>query len=166
MRLLALLLAASAASFGADRGFDRLVKAVESHVGVKRTHVPLLGVANFFVKVARPEGVSGFKLAVFEDLRLPAWEDGKGLDRIMAEGSAGLHPLVRVRSNSDREWTYIYAGDTGKIATVLIATFERHEATIVEVKVSMRALLKALEEPRRTGKSLAQTKETDRRNEP
>ena len=164
MRLLALVLAASAALFGADRDFDRLVKAVESHLGAKRTHIPLLGVANFFVKTARPEGVAGFKLAVFEDMRPLAWEDGRALDRIMAEASAGLHPLVRVRSKLDREWTYIYIGDAGKMSTMLIATFERREATIVEVKLSMSVLLKALESPREAGKSLGP--DTDRHSAP
>jgi hypothetical protein len=164
MRLLALILAASAAAFGADRDFDRLVKAVETHLGAKRTHIPLLGVANFFVKTARPEGVAGFKLAVFEDMRPLSSEDGRALDRMMAEASAGLHPLVRVRSNRDREWTYIYIGDAGKMSTMLIATFERREATIVEVKLSMSALLKALESPRRAGKSFGP--DTDQRPAP
>jgi hypothetical protein len=166
MRLLALVLAASAAAFGADRDFDRLVKAVETHLGVKRTHIPFLGVANFFVKTARPEGVAGFKLAVFEDLRPLAWEDGRALDRIMAEASAGLHPLVRVRSSRDREWTYIYTGDAGKITTMLIATFERNEATVMEMKLGLSAVLKALEEPRRAGKSFGRGTERDTSNEP
>jgi hypothetical protein len=166
MRLLALILAASAAAFGADRDFDRLVKAVESHLGAKRAHIPLLGVANFFVQTARPEGVAGFKLAVFEDMRPLAQEDGPALDRMMAAASAGLHPLVRVRSNRDREWTYIYTGDAGKTTTMLIATFERSEATIVEVKLSMSALLRALKEPRRAGKSLGQDGERSTKSEP
>jgi len=166
MRLLALVLAASAAAFGADRDFDRLVKAVESHLGAKRTNIPLLGAANFFVKAARPEGVAGFNLAVFENLRPLAREDGGELDRIMAEASAGLHPLVRVRSNRNREWTYIYTGDAGKITTMLIATFERNQATIVEVKLSMDALVKALKEPRRAGKSFGPDTEKDARDQP
>jgi hypothetical protein len=161
MRLLALILAASAAAFGADRDFDRLVKAVESHLGATRTHIPLLGVANFFVKAARPEGVAGFRLAVFEDLRPLAEDSGEALDRIMAEASTGLHSLVRVRSSRDREWTYIYLGDAGKTTTMLIATFERHEATIVKVKLSVSALLKALEDPRRAGTSFGPDAEKD-----
>lgn len=149
-RLLAVFLAASAAAFGADREFDRLVKAVESRFGVQRTHIPLMGVANFFVKVARPEGAMGFKLAVFEDLKLNA--DGAALDRIMADASEGLHPLVRVRSRRDHEWTYIYTGEAGKTTKMLIATFERNEATVIEVQLSMDALLRSLGDPARTGK--------------
>jgi hypothetical protein len=166
MRLLALFLAASAAAFGADRDFDRLVKAVESHFGVQRTHIPFLGTANFFVKAARPEGVSGFDLAVFENIRPLAWEDGQALDRMMAGASAGLHPLVRVRSRRDREWTYIYTGDAGKATSMLIATFEGHQATIVEVRLSMDALVKALQEPRRAGREFGRGAERDGSDEP
>ena len=166
MRLLALILAASAAAFGADRDFERLVKAVESHLGAKRTHIPLLGVANFFVKTARPEGVAGFKLAVFEDMRPLAREDGPALDRMMAEASSGLHPLVRVRSSREREWTYIYTGETGKTTAMLIATFERRAATIVKVKLSVSALLKALEAPSRAGKFFGRGAEHDAGNQP
>ena len=60
---LALLISVSAA--GADREFDRVVKAIESHYGTSRLHIPLMGVANFAVKVGRPAGASGFKIAVF-----------------------------------------------------------------------------------------------------
>jgi hypothetical protein len=47
---------------------------------------------------------------------------------------------------------------------MLIATFERREATIVEVKLSMSVLLKALESPRGAGKSLGP--DTDRHSAP
>jgi hypothetical protein len=154
-RLLAVFLAASAAAFGADREFDRLVKAVESRFGVQRTHIPLMGVANFFVKVARPEGAMGFKLAVFEDLKFNTDGDGAALDRIMAGASEGLHPLVRVRSRRDREWTYIYTGEAGKTTKMLVATFERNEATVIEVQLRMDALLRSLGDPARTGKLFA-----------
>ena len=152
-RLAAALLAVSFAASGADREFDRLVKAVETHFGVKRTYIPLMGVASFFVKVARPEGARGFKLAVFEDLRAPMdSEDGAVLDRIMARASEGLRPMVRVRSRRDHEWTYIYTGDFGKTTKMLIAAFERDEATIVEVKVDMETLARSLENPSRMGR--------------
>jgi hypothetical protein len=154
-RLLAVFLAAAAAAFGADRDFDRLVSAVESRFGVRPTHIPMLGVANFFVSVARPAGAAGFHLAVFEDLKFDADGDGEALDRIMAGASEGLHPLVRVRSRRDQEWTYIYTGEAGKNAKMLVATFGHGEATVIEVRLSMDALLRALDDPSQTGKLLA-----------
>src|SRR5262245_48934882 len=49
------------------RGFKDVVKHFETNYRAKRTRIPLLGLANFAVKLVRPAGVKGFKLAVFED---------------------------------------------------------------------------------------------------
>jgi hypothetical protein len=155
-RLLAVLLAASAGAFGADRDFDRLVKEVESRFGVQPADIPLMRVANLFVKAARPEGAEGFKLAIFEDLKLTGDEDGAALDRMMADASGGLRPLVRTRSRRDHEWTYIYTGEAGKSAKMLIATFERNEATIVEVDLNRDALLRLMANPARAGDRFGQ----------
>ena len=147
-RVLALILAASAPALAADRGFDRLNAAVEKHLGVRRTHIPLMGLANFFVKVARPEGARGLKLAVFENVHLRP-EDGAALDGIMAEAAAGLHPMVKTRS-SRGERTYIYTGGADE-STMLIATFDRDEATVIEIRVDAKALARALSDPANAG---------------
>lgn len=148
-RLLALFLAGFSAAYGADREFDRVVKAIEKHYNVKRTHVPLLGVANLFVKVARPAGTSGFKLAVFEDLPSPSpYDDRVELDRFMDDVCrGGLHALVVTHSRRDGESSYILAGEVGKSSELLIATFERHEATVIQVTVDMDTLLKMIGTP-------------------
>ena len=148
-RALALLLAAGSAAYGADWEFDRIVRAIENHYGVKRTHVPLMGVANLFVKVARPAGTSGFKLALFEDLQSCSdYRDQVDLDRFMDDvRSRGLHALVVTHSRRDGESTYILAGEIGKSTKLLIATFERKEAAVVEVQVDMDRLLKMIGSP-------------------
>ena len=146
LRLPALLLLASMAAFAGDDGFDRLVRSVERQFGVKKTYIPFMGVANFFVKVARPAGTSGIKVAVFEDLKLRDDVDPAWLDRTMAGATEGLRPMVRVHSRRDHEVTYIYAGDLGKTTKMLIATFERDEATIVEVKVNLETLMRTVNE--------------------
>ncbi|MBZ5623143.1 MAG: hypothetical protein LAQ69_31145 [Acidobacteriia bacterium] len=149
MQLLAVLLVSSSTALGADREFDQMVKAVEAHYGVKRTHIPLMGVANLFVKVGRPAGVSGFKLAIFENLNsAPGYGDLADLDQFFDEVSAGgLRPLVRVHSRHRGESTYICTGEIGKSTRMLIATFQRNEATIVQVNVNMDTLLKTLAAP-------------------
>src|SRR5678816_2900434 len=50
-----------------EKGFDGIVEHLEKNYGAQRTKIPLLGVANFFVKIIRPAGVKSFKLAVFEE---------------------------------------------------------------------------------------------------
>ena len=102
-----------------------------------------------FVKVAHPAGTSEFKLAVFEDLKAIDDRDEQDLDRFMHDfSSSRLHPLVRVHSRRDGESVYIYADDDDARATrMLIATFQRDQATVVEVKVDMNALLKWIGSP-------------------
>jgi hypothetical protein len=163
-RVIAALLMAAGAAFGGDAAFDRVVKAIETHYGTKRTHIPLMGVANFFVKVRHPEGVAGFKLAVFEDLRSPAGiAERRELDRFMDTLSAGgLRPVVRVHSRRGEESTYIYARPAGKSATMLIATFERQEATVVQATVNVKILLKSLEDPERAQDALGVQRDRER----
>jgi hypothetical protein len=140
-----LFLAAAGAAYGAEHEFDRVVNAVERHYGVKRTHIPLLGLANFVVKVAHPAGTSGFKLAVFEDL--PEVDDQGDLDRLMKEICAGrLHPMVVTRERHG-ESTYILTGEVGKSTEMLVATFEPHEATVIEVTVNIDTLMKMISAP-------------------
>jgi hypothetical protein len=147
--VLALILAAAVSAYGAGREFDRVVSAIEKHYGVKRMHIPLMGVANLFVKVTHPAGTSGVKIAVFEDLPSPSgFDDQVELDRFMKEVSGGrLHMLVATRSRRGGEASYILAGEAGKNTELLIATFESHEATVIEATVNAETLVKMLNSP-------------------
>ena len=146
-RILALFLAAASTVYGADWEFDRIVHAIERHYGVKPTGIPLMGVTSFLVKVVRPAGTTGFKLATFEDLRNDA-RDTLDLDRFMSEvTSGGLHQMVVTRSRRNQESTYILAGEVGKSTKLLIATFERNEATVIEVRVNVDTLLRLIGSP-------------------
>jgi hypothetical protein len=145
--LLPLFLAAVGTVYGADWEFDHVVHAIESHYHVKRTQIPLMGVANFMVKVVRPAGTTGFKLATFEDLQADD-RDPLDLDRFMDEvSSGGLHRLVVTHSRPQGESTYILAGEVGKSTKMLIASFERNEATVVEVQVNVEELLRIIGAP-------------------
>ncbi|HEY2015305.1 MAG TPA: hypothetical protein VGH38_17470 [Bryobacteraceae bacterium] len=157
LRLTAILLAASAATFGADREFDRVVKGIESHYRTRRTHIPLMGVANLFVKVGHPAGASSLQVAIFQDLdSAPEYGDADDLDRLMNSLSKdGLHPLVRVRSRGSGEATYILTGEVGKSTRILIATFQRREATVVEAKVDIDTLMKLIASPGTAGDAFA-----------
>ena len=147
-RLLAVFLAASGVVLIGDSEFDHVVRAIEVHYQTKRTHIPFLGVANIFVKVAHPAGASEFKLAIFEDLKSRGYRDERELDQFMRELSSGrLHPLVRVHSRRDGESVYIYAADEVRSTRMLIATFQRDQATAIQVKVDMNALLKWIDSP-------------------
>ena len=65
-----------------------------------------------------------------------------------------LHPLVRVHSRRDGEATYIFMTPARKSTRVLIATFERNAATVIEVQANIETLLKSLEDPEHAGRTL------------
>jgi len=144
-RLLSLLLLISATGSAAAHEFEDLVKAIERHYGAKRTHIPLMGAANLFVKVAHPAGTSGFKLALFDNFSLGD-EDAAQLNRFMEAAGGSLHPTIRTHSRGG-EATFLYTGEVGRSTRVLIATFERNQATVIEVNVSMEVLMKLIQSP-------------------
>ncbi|HUI56450.1 MAG TPA: hypothetical protein VLY04_15855 [Bryobacteraceae bacterium] len=154
VRFLSVLLVASSAAYAADSEFDYVVKSIEKHCGVKRTHIPLMGVASFAVRVAHPGGAQSFQLAVFEDLQSPSdYSDQVELDRFM-DGVAlrGLSPMVRTHSRRSGESTYIFAGEAGKSTKMLIVTYEPNEATVIEVKVDFQTLLRTINHPKGAGR--------------
>jgi hypothetical protein len=152
-------LMAAGAAFGGDAEFDRIVKAIESRYGTRPLHVPFMGAANLFVKVAHPEGATAFRLAIFEGLKDLKSADDPGAwvarDRLMdALAGPNLHPLVRTHSHRNGEATYIFLNPARKSARVLIATFQREEATVIEVQANIDTLLKSLEDPEQAGRRL------------
>lgn len=147
------LFAVSTAALAADREFEQIVKGIESHYGTRRLHVPLMGVANFVVKVGHPAGASGFKLAVFQDLdSSERYGDPADLEQLMnGLTGGGLYPLIRTRSRASGEATYIFTGEAGKSTRMLIATFHQRGATVIEVKVDMDTLMKMVATPQTAG---------------
>jgi len=156
IRFLAVLLVAAVAGLAGDWDFDHVVKAIESHYGVKRMHIPFMGVANFALKMKHPAGASEFQLAVFQNLdSSPSYRDPGDRDRLMQMVSGhGLHQVIAARSRHDAQSTYIFMDDNGKSTRLLIATFERDGATVIEVKADGNTLLRALADPEGTAKSL------------
>src|SRR5579863_6446014 len=96
---------------------------------------------------ARPAGVSGFKLAVFEDFHssdVASMNDD--LQQLVEHSlSSDWHLFVRTRSRDDGDNTLIYVnlGD-GKMQMMIVA-IEPNEATVVEMNLSERAMLRWIE---------------------
>lgn len=144
--ILASTVAASTTALAADSEFHAVVNAIESEYGVRHTHIPMLGFALFFV---RPEGVSGMKLAVFEDFH--SHTSAANVNRVVEQSlGPGWYPFVRVRSNNDDgdgETTLIYASPSGGKLRLMIVNVESEEATVVELKLSDRAIKHWLDDP-------------------
>jgi len=145
--VLLLVLCSTALAFAGDNEFRGVVRAIEGHYGVHHTHVPMMGFAMWF---AHPSGVSGMKLAMFEDFNGPtAAEDVKHV--VESALGPGWYPFVRVSSrNADGgadEATLIYASPEGGKLRMMIVNVESSEATVVEVKLSESAIKGWLKEP-------------------
>lgn len=133
--------------------FNGVVHAIEDHYGVRHMRIPFLSFAMSFA--ARPAGVSGIRLAVFEDFhpssasmhtRASRSED---LQRVV-EHSLGpdWRLFVRTRTQDDFDDALIYVNLGEAKLQMMIVTIEPDEATVVEMNLSDRALRRWLDEPK------------------
>ena len=125
---------------------DRVAHAVEAQLGVRRTHIPMLGVAMFVGKVASGFQMPGAKLAVFADDRLsnctPQQLEGAVSNALGAEWT----PFVKSISNHGGEQTWVYLRPQGKALHMFIATAESGEVSLIEVKASERQMRRWLKD--------------------
>jgi hypothetical protein len=141
---LAALFAAAAAA--GDASFDSVVRHIETELHIRRTNVPLLGLANL-VAQSKP-GVKQLDLAIFEDLDYSPPAAAR-FDQIMRGASGGgWSALLRVWSRRDGESTYIYAKPDGRDWRILLANFEPREAVMIETRVTPEVLLRSLDDPK------------------
>jgi len=144
IRLVVLLLAP--ALLAADHDFDAVVRSMESHYGSKRMHIPMLGFANFLVKVAWPAGTKDFKVAIFEEIDGDRHPSIDHLDATFRPG--GWKPFVQVIDNRQRERVHIYSRKTHRDHELMITRFEPDEAMIVRVKVNSEQLARWVSDPK------------------
>jgi VWFA-related protein len=151
----ALLPAPASDALAKGKGFKDVVKHIEKQYGAKKTRIPMLGLANFVVKVIRPAGVKGFKLAVFEDQNFLSQMNGAPFDAVMRQAyGKDWAPLVQINSKRDGARTFIYAKSSRKDVHFALATIEEREAVVLEVKFNPDAAAKFLENPKIMGISL------------
>ncbi len=144
-----LLLLAFAMPAVAD-GFDSVVKKVESHYGVHRLFPRLIGFALFFAKPATwGSGVGGLKVAVFEAEGRTFNPLISELDEIVQTSIGGeWRPFVRVDSRRNGEATVIYANPRGKKLHMLVATVERGDICVVQMKINQKAFKRWRDDPK------------------
>ncbi|MGA9980554.1 MAG: hypothetical protein WBQ08_18180 [Candidatus Sulfotelmatobacter sp.] len=139
------------------REFNGVVHAIEDHYGVRHTHIPFLSFAMSLA--SRPAGVSGIRLAVFEDFHpssasmdASASLNSSANDDLqhVVEHSLGpdWHLFVRTRTQDDSDDALIYVNLGEARLQMMIVTIEPDEATVVEMNLSDRALKKWLDEPK------------------
>jgi hypothetical protein len=117
----------------AQAGFPDLVRTIERSTGVRRTTIPFFGVARFFIRMVEPEGISDFKLAVFEGSSRSIPSDFDASIRSALERD--WQPIVRVVQKKDRERVLIYARPSRRGMRMLIVAHQPAEAVVMEVEV-------------------------------
>jgi hypothetical protein len=136
--LLAFVLLLSAMAHAGE--MDRVVHSVEGQLGVHHTRIPMLGFAMFMGKVASGFQMPGVKLAVFENEIL---EDRSPVELEQAVTSAlgpEWTPIVKSTSRHGDEQNWIYVKDEGKRVQMFIASIEKGELSLIQVKASERQL--------------------------
>ncbi len=141
--LLAVVCLTSVAASARDQDVAAAVKALESHYGVKETHLPWI--ARAFVR--------SVGLAVFEDQALPQHATVEELERVIRPAlGPEWHSFVTVVSNRDEERNLILARCVGKKIELLIVSAEKDETSVVKVKLDTDDSMRWLQEPQDKGK--------------
>ena len=129
-----------------DKEFGLLVHHLESTYHAKRSHRFLMGFAGLVVRVWRPYGVRGFKMALFEDQDFSAARSNLDFAAVVRAGlREGWQPLVRVYSRRDGERTIIFAQPAGNDIKLLIATVEPSEAVVMQMKINPDKLSESID---------------------
>lgn len=138
------------------KGFNDVVKYIEKNYGVKKTKIPMLGLAKFAIWMIRPAGVKGFKLAVFEDQNFAGRPESIPFSQVMRQSfNKEWAPLVQINSKRDGfTRTFIYVRQTKKDVEFALAMLEEREAVVVQAKFNPDAAAKFLENPKIMGVSL------------
>ncbi|MGH9753549.1 MAG: VWA domain-containing protein [Blastocatellia bacterium] len=157
--MIALLASPSFFALAKGKGFKDVVKHIETNYRAKKTRIPFLGLANFAVKLIRPAGVKGFKLAVFEGQDFSSRPGAASFDAVMREAyNKDWQPMVQINSKrGGNSHTFIYVKSSGKDVQFALAVLEDREAVVLEVKFNPDAAARFLENPKIMGISLGKS---------
>ena len=117
--------------------FNSVVKGIESHYGIHRTHPHLINFALFFAKpIMWGSGVGGLKVAVFEDFQRQFSPSMQELDQIMLSSlGPNWKPFVRVDSRKKGETTVVYGDFSDRHIRLLVASIERNDVAVVHMTI-------------------------------
>ena len=121
---------------------SRVVRTLESNLGLRHTHIPMLGMAMFVGKVATGFQMPGVKLAVFENATLSQRSSAEIEHALLNALGPQWSPFVKSTSRYGDEQNWIYINAEGKKLQMMIASAQGNELSLVEVKMSERQMRK------------------------
>jgi hypothetical protein len=155
MRRIALLVIACGlmsppAAYAVDRDFKDIVSAIADEFRTQPTRIPLFGLVNGFMFMARPAGARHIDIAVFENLDHNL-RRGRDLSQVVRDAvGRGWTPFIQVRSRRGHgeEVVFVYMRPEGKNCRLLVTSIEPDEATVVQLKLNPEALRRWVDTPR------------------
>lgn len=131
-RRIAALVIAALVSLPAYAGFDEVLSGLHAKLGTS-TWIPGFGLIRLGLRMTHVDGVHDLQLAVFEGKH---GMDPREADHLMSSRIGnGYTPLVRVRSNRDGEWSFIYARAAGDLMDLVVLSCDREDTVLVRVVV-------------------------------
>ncbi len=144
-------------ALGAERDFQSVVGAIEARLGVRHTHIPMLGLTKLFIRVSAPSGDRQFELATFENISSSPGNMRDFRSAVShALGDSWLS-MVQVQAQGRSQYTGIFLKGHGGRLHMMVATIEAREATIVEIQLSAAQLFDWLRAPERIGHRAMET---------
>jgi len=142
--VLAALLVAGVPVQARDRAFSRLVDRLEAHYQKAPMGMGFLG---FLARCFSPEGVSGLRMAIFEEVDSRRAPLGGDFDAFVQKtvGSDRV-PMVCI-SRKDGERVYLYARPQGERMELLVVAAEATEAVVLSMKVDPERFQAWMEDP-------------------
>ncbi len=137
-----------------DHDFGAVVGSLEHGYHLHRKYVPWIGMASFGAHLATGGAVKGIKIAEFEETSLSSPKTGAvlvDLPEVVKEAlGASWSLIVASRSRTEgeeREQTAIFVRPHGARMTLLVASFDREEMSVVRLDMNGPQFARWLEKP-------------------
>jgi hypothetical protein len=138
----------------ADRDFHEIVNRLAT--AYHKKPMPFMGFVSLVARFEQPQGVSGIKFAIFDDIDPSLSPNESEVDNFMQSilGSE-FQPFVRVRSHRDHEQTYIYLHNVKDSSEMLVVTIDSSDAVVVKMRLKPEAMKGWMDDPVGEGKHSA-----------
>jgi hypothetical protein len=157
--ILALLTVSIQTANAQGKGYDKIVKHLETNYQAKKVRIPFMWLAKIAVKVVRPAGVKSFNVTLFENLTFKRATLDQEMQSAMSDSlGADWSPIIRVRSR-EGEQVYMYMREEGENVRIMFVAIDKNNATVVRAKFNAEKFIEFLNNPRIMGISLGDKKE-------
>jgi hypothetical protein len=130
----AVLIVPVAVFAGSDRGFNGVVNSIEGRYHVHATRIPLMSLVSLVAHKTTNGGVSGVRIAEFDNFS--AYVDRDELNAMVAQNlGSGWERMIRETSSKGKEQTLIFAHPEGNRMGLFVVDLDGRELDVVQVSV-------------------------------